>query len=367
MEMKIELFVPPAFSYAKLDLKHLQELTGKQFFYASKGRHAIGHILNALRPENNIVLVSPYMCDSVFEKLKQMKMQIEYYDIDPVDLNPSVASIENRIVETGAATVIAASLYGNPADMEKIEKVCKQHNVVLIDDAAQSFGTLLNGRYIGCFGNAGLFAFSPGKATAGHMGALYWTEKKYDFKHKNHYFAHKTAWWDFKYNRLYAYSSFNIKKRVFSKINLLVQKFSNIENDGMEKFEDKILGGILSAQLDGSLNYRNLVHDYFCTKYSDTLYFRIIKGERGSSRHTKIVLIFNSCENCKSFKNLLNKRQICFFPGYDLSEKQFDTFIGCSSVRNCIVELPIESDKEHMKYIEETIDTWLEINNQIGE
>ena len=56
--------------------------------------------------------------------------------------------------------------------MENIEAICRKQKVLLIDDAAQAFGSVVNGRYIGSFGDGGFFSFSPGKPTAAHRGGV---------------------------------------------------------------------------------------------------------------------------------------------------------------------------------------------------
>ena len=81
---------------------------------------------------------------------------------------------------------------GNPADMETIQAFCVKENIYLIDDAAQAFGSSLNNKMIGSFGNAGLFSFSSGKPTLGHMGCYFWSENQdYHIKRTNHKLYHK--------------------------------------------------------------------------------------------------------------------------------------------------------------------------------
>lgn len=359
MAMKIELFVPPEVPERELDLEIIKQLTGKDFYYASKGRHAIGHIIKALDPKNNIVLVSPYMCDSVFKKLESIGMQIEYYDIDAEDLNPNPDSISKKIGETGAAVVIAASLYGNPADMERIESICKEKGVYLIDDAAQSFGAKIGERYIGCFGDAGLWAFSPGKATPAHMGALYWVNKPNTVKRTRHPLTHRIAWLDYKINRQKAYQSSNLKKSMISKMNIVMHKISNIEDDSVERFEERKLGGIFWAQLKGNLEFRKCWYDEFMEQFGNEELFRILKSKRGASVSHKIVLVFRNEVICDDLKKALSNRLISYYSGYDISDIRFDNYEGCRKIRNCIIELPIEDNEKHMQYLLDTIKEWL--------
>ena len=59
--------------------------------------------------------------------------------------------------------VIVVHLYGLSADMDKIIKLCKGHNVTLIEDAAESLGTTYKGRHTGTFGDYGIFSFNGNK------------------------------------------------------------------------------------------------------------------------------------------------------------------------------------------------------------
>ncbi|MCG4585613.1 aminotransferase class I/II-fold pyridoxal phosphate-dependent enzyme, partial [Anaerosalibacter bizertensis] len=56
--------------------------------------------------------------------------------------------------------VIVVHLYGLSANMDKIVELCKKHNVVLIEDAAESLGTTYKGKHTGTFGDYGVFSFN---------------------------------------------------------------------------------------------------------------------------------------------------------------------------------------------------------------
>ena len=62
-----------------------------------------------------------------------------YVDIDPKTFNIDVTKIEAAITPKTKA-ILPVSLYGQIADMDKIQAIAKKHNLLLIEDAAQSFG-----------------------------------------------------------------------------------------------------------------------------------------------------------------------------------------------------------------------------------
>jgi len=97
-------------------------------------------------------------------------------------------------------------MYGNPANLIEIEKFCKKKRIKLIDNAAQSFGAKLDGRFVGPFGAAGFISFSPGKPAAGHMGSFFWSSnEKYNFIRTSNVLFHYISYLDFYFNRLNIY------------------------------------------------------------------------------------------------------------------------------------------------------------------
>lgn len=68
--------------------------------------------------------------------------------------------------------VIVVHLYGLSADMDKIAKLCKKHNVTLIEDAAESLGTNYKGQATGTFGDYGIFSFNGNKIITTSGGGM---------------------------------------------------------------------------------------------------------------------------------------------------------------------------------------------------
>jgi dTDP-4-amino-4,6-dideoxygalactose transaminase len=64
--------------------------------------------------------------------------------------------------------VVPVHLYGQPADLDRIVPLCREHRVALIEDCAQAHGARLHGRRVGTFGDAATFSFYPTK----NLGAL---------------------------------------------------------------------------------------------------------------------------------------------------------------------------------------------------
>ena len=85
-----------------------------------------------------------------------------FVDIDPISLTMDPSNIEKRVTPRTKA-IIPVHLYGQPAAMDQIMDVAERHNLVVIEDAAQSHGAEYQGTRVGGFGHLSAFSFYPGK------------------------------------------------------------------------------------------------------------------------------------------------------------------------------------------------------------
>jgi dTDP-4-amino-4,6-dideoxygalactose transaminase len=86
---------------------------------------------------------------------------------DPATYNIDPQAIEAAITSR-TAVIIAVHLYGQPADMDAINRIAARHGLLVIEDAAQSQGARYKGKPVGGLGNAAATSFYPGK----NLGAL---------------------------------------------------------------------------------------------------------------------------------------------------------------------------------------------------
>lgn len=71
-----------------------------------------------------------------------------------------------------AKAVIVVHLYGLSADMDSIMDICNQYDVPVIEDAAESLGTLYKGKQTGTFGDFGVFSFNGNKIITTSGGGM---------------------------------------------------------------------------------------------------------------------------------------------------------------------------------------------------
>ncbi len=85
-----------------------------------------------------------------------------FADVDSESFNLCPKSLEAVIGERTRA-VIPVHLFGLPADMDAILEIARRHQLLVVEDCAQSFGATFQGRQTGTLGSAGCFSFFPSK------------------------------------------------------------------------------------------------------------------------------------------------------------------------------------------------------------
>jgi dTDP-4-amino-4,6-dideoxygalactose transaminase len=90
---------------------------------------------------------------------------VVFADIDTATFNLDPGSLRERITPRTRA-VIVVHLFGQCAELDAIGEICRQHDLVLIEDCAQALGADDGGRQAGSVGRFGCFSFYPTKTLA---------------------------------------------------------------------------------------------------------------------------------------------------------------------------------------------------------
>ena len=150
----------------------------KEFCEYLKCKHAIGvssgtdALLLALmaidlKPGDEVI-VPTYSFFATAGVVSRLNAVPVFTDIDPVTFNISVDDVKKKITPKTKA-IIPVHLYGQSAAMEKIMRVAKDHNLMVIEDAAQAIGTQYkDGSFVGTIGDIGCFSFFPSKNLGGY-------------------------------------------------------------------------------------------------------------------------------------------------------------------------------------------------------
>ena len=91
----------------------------------------------------------------------------ESWNLSPKLLNKHLVECEKK-----PKALIVTHLYGMSADIEKIADICKQHDIYLIEDAAESLGATFNGKHTGTFGEFGVYSFNGNKILTTSGGGM---------------------------------------------------------------------------------------------------------------------------------------------------------------------------------------------------
>lgn len=104
-----------------------------------------------------------------------------FCDVDPHTFNMDSDSLNEqieRVLREGKLTpkaVIPVDLFGEPADLPKIEAICREHHLLVMEDGAQGFGGAINGKRACRFGDVSATSFFPAKVLGcyGDGGAIF--------------------------------------------------------------------------------------------------------------------------------------------------------------------------------------------------
>jgi len=96
-----------------------------------------------------------------------------FADIDPKTFNIDPKSVREKITPYTKA-IVPVHLNGCPAEMDQLLEIAKQHNLYIVEDAAQAHGARYRGKLVGTFGQLGCFSFWEDKiiSTAGEGGMI---------------------------------------------------------------------------------------------------------------------------------------------------------------------------------------------------
>lgn len=95
-----------------------------------------------------------------------------FVDIDPITLCIDPDQIEAAITPKTVA-ILAVDVFGHPADWKRLEAIAARHDLLLLEDAAESLGSYVGDAPCGSFGHASIFGFYPNKQiTTGEGGML---------------------------------------------------------------------------------------------------------------------------------------------------------------------------------------------------
>lgn len=314
---------------------------------ALKGRSALYQIIKSFGIKNSNIAIPYYICPIVEKVIIDSKNKPFYIDIDPKDFNISIISLIKACNKNKIVAVIVPSVYGNPANLVEIEKFCQENDVIMIDDAAQSFGCTIDSRRVGTFGDAGLISFGPGKPLNSFSGSMYWSNNIHnDNVLSGNMLLTYILQNDYIENRINISSKNFFYSYFFSKSRRIIENYigSGIYSLGVT---DRHLQRMLCA-----LNNYSLLLQYkkeFINLFSDGDFYKIIRPLRGRSNYYRFIILIEDIKIAEQFRYFLLDRGIYTMKPYNALSGNFDNY---ELIRGKLFDIPIDPIMEKRKYTE---------------
>jgi pyridoxal phosphate-dependent aminotransferase EpsN len=158
--------------------KTFQSLVGSPAVALSSGTSGLHLALRAsgVRPGDEVVAQSLTFVASTNPILQEHARPIlidsdrTTWNIDPNLLSDFLSrrARDNRLPKA----VMAVHLFGQPAAIDDLLRICTRYGVTLIEDAAESLGARYRGRHPGTLGHVGVFSFNGNKMITGTTGGM---------------------------------------------------------------------------------------------------------------------------------------------------------------------------------------------------
>jgi len=137
-------------------------LNVKNGWLTFNGRGALWLALKALNKPGSEVIVPAYACPTVARTVVAAG-----YKVCSVDSDCRTLSIDRQLlaksISQDTSAVIVVHIAGIPTDIGDIQNICRQNNIVFIEDCAQSFGAKTKGTFVGTEADMAIYSFSLGK------------------------------------------------------------------------------------------------------------------------------------------------------------------------------------------------------------
>lgn len=174
----------------------------------------------------------------VYEEATPVFIDSEYetWNMDP-------KALEKAFEKYTPKAVIVVHLYGIPAKMDEIMKICQKHNVPILEDAAESLGATINGKQTGTFGKFGAFSFNGNKIITTSGGGMlvsddeeriakvrFWATQS---REKFRYYEHKEIGYNYRLSNISA----GIGRGQLNVLDERIAEKTNIHNTYKEGFK----------------------------------------------------------------------------------------------------------------------------------
>jgi UDP-N-acetylbacillosamine transaminase len=169
-------YIAPLGEFVDRFEKSICDYTGAKHALATiNGTAAIHLALRVLGiKEGDIVLASSFTFIGSVSSILYQNAKPYFIDSDKKSWNLSPTRLKKAIQNSPKKpkALILTHLYGQCADIKKIAQICKENNIYLIEDAAESLGAKFEGQHTGTFGDLGVYSFNGNKILTTSGGGI---------------------------------------------------------------------------------------------------------------------------------------------------------------------------------------------------
>ena len=234
---------------------------------------------NRLKKDDEIII--PTLCWSTsLWQIVQSNLKPVFVDINPKTLNIDEEKLEKKITNKTKA-ILLVNVLGNSCDMNKIMKIKKKYNLILIEDNCESLGSKYKKKYLGTYGDFSSFSFYSSHQISSGEGGMICCKDKNDYNIikslRSHGWSRGTSF----ENEIYKKNKFLDKRFIFfnSGFNLRPTEVSAAIGHNQFKRMDKLMKirninrkKIINSLLNNSY-LKNKIDFYYENKFVNPSWF----------------------------------------------------------------------------------------------
>lgn len=142
----------------------------KEVVAFASGRQSLLAILKCLNlKKEGEVLLQSYTCVVVANSIIASGAKPIYVEINPDTFNMDLDDLMRKITPQSKVLIVQHT-FGQPDEMETIQKICQENHLILIEDCAHALGAEYQSRKVGAFGQASFFSFGRDKIISSVFG-----------------------------------------------------------------------------------------------------------------------------------------------------------------------------------------------------
>ena len=147
--------------------KFAEYIGAKHAIAVNSGTDALVIAMKALGiGQGDEVITTPFTFFATAETIAIIGAVPVFVDIEEDSYNINPDKIEEKITEKTKA-ILPVHIFGQPADMKRIQEIAEKHHLYVIEDACQAVGAAIGNQKVGTMGDAACFSFFPTKNLGG--------------------------------------------------------------------------------------------------------------------------------------------------------------------------------------------------------